>query len=185
MKVVKTEFKKLWLVQDCLTSPILRKVKLAQPKKDMALKKIIAKNKRAKFNYEILETLEAGIMLRGSEVKSLRAGKASISEAFASDQNGELYLLNSYIQEYSNAAFTHEPRAPRKLLLRRRELSKFLIATQQKGMTIVPLSLYFNQRGLAKIQLACATGKQKHDKRQVSKKRDWEREKSRLMREKN
>ena len=146
---------------------------------------IVAMNKRARRNYEILEVLEAGIILKGDEVKSLREGRASITESFASDKHGELYLQNAYIPAYSSAAFALEPRAARKLLLHRREISKFLTAIQRKGMTIVPLSIYFNKRGLAKVQLACAIGKQKQDRRETIKQRDWSRQKSRLLRRNN
>ena len=147
--------------------------------------KTIAVNRRARHDYQIEEILEAGLLLRGSEVKSLREGRASINEAFASDRNGELFLVNAYIPNYTHSSFKHEPRGERKLLLHRREISKCIIAIQRKGMTIVPLSIYFNDRGLIKINIACAIGKRLHDKREDLKKRDWNRNKLRLLRENN
>jgi SsrA-binding protein len=153
--------------------------------KGKSLGKTVARNRKARYNYKILETVEAGIMLKGTEVKSLREGKASINESFASDQNGELFLLNAHIPEYSHGTFTHDPRAARKLLLHSREILKFVVAIQRKGLTIVPLSIYFNNRGRAKVELGCAIGKQQHDKREASKQRDWSRQKARLIRESN
>lgn len=148
-------------------------------------KKIVALNKRARFDYFIEENIEAGIVLFGSEVKSLRAGKGSIAESYASDENDELYLINSFIPEYNEASrFNHEPKRPRKLLVRRRELNRLLAAIRKKGMTLVPLSLYFNERGIAKVDLGLASGKNKADKRSTEKARDWQREKGRLMRDK-
>ena len=147
--------------------------------------KLIAENRKARFNYSIEETLEAGLMLTGSEVKSLRAGKANIGDAYASDENGELYLINAHIAEYAQAGrANHDPLRHRKLLLHRRELDKLRGAIQREGMTVVPLRLYFNARGIAKVQLGIAKGKKLHDKRETEKKRDWERQKGRLMREK-
>ncbi|MBI1207080.1 MAG: SsrA-binding protein SmpB [Azospirillum sp.] len=145
-----------------------------------------AQNRRARFDYFIEDTLEAGIMLLGTEVKSLRLGRASINESYAGDQQGELFLFNAFIPEYQLAGrhLQHEPRRPRKLLVRRREMNKLLGAVRQKGITIVPLAIYFNPRGLAKVQLGLAKGKHKHDKRQSEKERDWQRDKSRIMREK-
>ena len=153
--------------------------------KKKELVRTVARNRKARYNYQILETIEAGIILKGTEVKSLREGKASINESFASDQNGELFLLNAHIPEYLHGNFTHEPRAARKLLLHSREILKFVAAIQRKGQTIVPLSIYFNNRGRAKVELACAIGKQQHDKRESSKQRDWTRQKARLLREAN
>jgi len=151
----------------------------------MTAKKVVALNKRARFDYLIEDTFEAGIMLYGSEVKSLRSGKGSIAESYASDEGDELFLINSFIPEYYEAArFNHEPKRPRKLLMRRRELNRLLGAIRKKGMTLVPLSLYFNQRGLAKIELGLGVGKKKADKRATEKERDWKREKGRLIREK-
>lgn len=148
-------------------------------------KKVIALNKRARFDYFIEETIEAGIMLFGSEVKSLRQGKGSIVESYASDEEDELFLINAFIPEYNEASrFNHNPKRSRKLLVRRRELDRLLIAIRRKGMTLIPLSLYFNQRGIAKLELGLASGKKKSDKRDTEKERDWQREKGRLMRDK-
>lgn len=151
----------------------------------MADKKTIALNKRARFDYFIERNIEAGIMLFGSEVKSLRDGKGSIAESYASDEGDELFLINSFIPEYNEAShFNHNPRRPRKLLVRKRELNQLLISIRKKGMTLVPLSLYFNERGIAKLELGLASGKKKADKRSTEKARDWQREKGRLMRSK-
>jgi SsrA-binding protein len=147
--------------------------------------KLVAENRKARFNYEILDKLEAGLALTGSEVKSLRAGKANIGESYASDENGALYLVNAHIAEYAQAGrANHEPTRPRKLLLHRRELDRLRGAIQREGMAVVPLRLYFNARGIAKVQLGLGKGKKLHDKRETEKKRDWERQKGRLMREK-
>jgi SsrA-binding protein len=147
--------------------------------------RVAATNRRARFEYFILETLEAGVMLSGTEVKALRAGSASIAEAYAGEQDGELFLLNAYVPEYKAAnRFNHEPKRPRKLLVRRRELDKLLGAVRRDGVTLVPLSIYFNERGIAKVELGLAKGKKKGDKRETEKARDWQREKSRLMRDK-
>lgn len=148
-------------------------------------RRIIADNRKARYNYEIVETVEAGLQLSGSEVKSLREGKASLGEAYAGEEGGELFLINSYIAEYEQAGrFNHEPKRKRKLLLHRREIARLAAAVQRDGMTLVPLRLYFNDRGLAKLELALARGKKMHDKRQVEKERSWNREKLRLLREK-
>ena len=153
--------------------------------KDGAAARLVAENRRARFNYEIHETFEAGIALQGTEVKSLRQGKANIAEAYAGPGGSELFLYNAYIPEYLEAnRFNHETRRPRKLLLHRREINRLVGATQREGMTIVPLRLYFNPKGRAKIELGLARGKKLHDKRETEKKRDWERERGRLMREK-
>ena len=145
--------------------------------------KTVAQNRRARFDYSIEDTFEAGIVLVGSEVKSLRRGQASITEAYASDQGGELYLLNAHIAPYdSGKTFGHEPRRPRKLLLHRREIGKMIGAIRREGMTLVPLSIYFNARGQAKVSLALAKGRRKADQRQAIKDRDWQRQKSRLLR---
>ena len=147
--------------------------------------RLVAENRRARFNYEIHETFEAGIALQGTEVKSLRQGKANIADAYAGPSGDELFLYNAYIPEYLEAnRFNHETRRPRKLLLHRREINKLIGATQREGMTIVPLRLYFNPQGRAKVELGLARGKKLHDKRETEKKRDWERERARLMREK-
>lgn len=147
--------------------------------------KLIAENRKARYNYEIIDKIEAGLVLTGSEVKSLRVGKATIAESYASDEGGELYLINSHISEYRGAAREgHAPTRPRKLLVHAREMGRLLAAIQREGMTLVPLRLYFNARGIAKIQLGLGKGKKLHDKRQTEKSRDWERQKGRLMREK-
>lgn len=147
--------------------------------------RVVAENRKARHNYHIDEVFEAGIVLQGSEVKSLRTGKANIAESYASDESGELYLINAYIPEYSQAnRFNHQPRRHRKLLLHRREVDRLLGAVQRGGMTLVPLKLYFNERGIAKLSLALARGKKLHDKRQDARDRDWARQKARLMREK-
>jgi SsrA-binding protein len=153
--------------------------------KQESSRRIIAFNRKARRNYEILETIEAGLALTGSEVKSLREGKASIVEAYAGPKSGELYLLNATIPIYAQAGrFNHEERRDRKLLLHRREIARLIGAVQREGMTLVPLRLYFNDRGIAKLELALARGKKLHDKRETEKRRSWEREKARLMREK-
>ncbi|WP_032112724.1 SsrA-binding protein SmpB [Candidatus Paracaedibacter symbiosus] len=145
--------------------------------------RIVAQNRRARFDYFILEEFEAGIMLVGSEVKSLRSGKASINESHAGEMKGELYLFNANIPEYTQAnSFNHEAKRPRKLLLRYREIQKLIGAIQRKGMTIVPLSVYFNTKGLAKVALGLAKGKNVVDKRETIKERDWQRDKSRILR---
>ncbi|PWB83369.1 MAG: SsrA-binding protein [Methylocystaceae bacterium] len=147
--------------------------------------KVVADNRRARFDYEIGETFEAGLALTGTEVKSLRTGKATIAESYAHvDRKGEAWLVNANIPEYlSGNRFNHEPKRLRKLLLKQRELAKLSQGVEREGMTIVPLRLYFNERGRAKLQIALARGKKLHDKREVEKKRDWSREKGRLLRE--
>jgi SsrA-binding protein len=145
--------------------------------------KIVADNRKARFNYEIGETFEAGIMLTGTEVKSLRQGKASIGESYADTRDGEIWLVNANIPEYLQAARNnHAPKRPRKLLLHKRQIDKLSGAIEREGMTIVPLKMYFNARGRAKLELAVARGKKLHDKRETDRKRSWERERSRLMR---
>jgi SsrA-binding protein len=144
----------------------------------------VAQNRRARFDYSIEDTFEAGLMLTGSEVKSLRRGQASINEAYAGEKGGEIFLFNAYVPEYeAGKTFGHEPRRARKLLLHRREIAKLIIAVRREGMTLIPLSIYFNKRGLAKVALALARGKQKADKRAAIKDRDWKRQKSRLLHE--
>jgi SsrA-binding protein len=156
---------------------------MAKKKKSSA--NISAQNRKARHDFSIEENFEAGIMLSGSEVKSLRAGRATITEAYASAENDELFLVNAYIPEYESARSTnHEPKRPRKLLMHRREIDKLQNAVNRKGMTLVALSIYFNDGGLAKVDLGLARGKQHHDKRQDIKERDWKRNKSRLMRAK-
>ena len=148
-------------------------------------RRIIAENRKARFNYEILDTIEAGLVLAGTEVKSLRVGKANIAESYASPQGDELYLINASIQAYSQAnRFNHEERRHRKLLLHKRETARLIDAVQREGITLVPLRLYFNERGIAKLELAMARGKKMHDKRETEKKRSWDREKARLLRDK-
>jgi SsrA-binding protein len=154
-------------------------------KKPADNRKLIAENRRARFDYLIEETLEAGIQLVGSEVKSLRAGRANIAESYASPERGELWLINAYIPEYPPAGqFNHEPRRPRKLLVRSRELKRLIGAVEREGRTLAPLKLYFNERGVAKLELAMAKGKKAHDKRAATKDRDWKRQQARLLREK-
>ena len=148
-------------------------------------RKVIARNRRASHDYFLDERFEAGLVLQGTEVKSLREGRANINEAYASEQGGELYLVNATIPEYrAGNIFNHEPRRPRKLLLHRREMGKLIGAMRRAGETVVPLQLYFNPRGIAKIELALARGKKAYDKRASIKERDWQREKERLIREK-
>jgi SsrA-binding protein len=144
-----------------------------------------AQNRRARHDYLIEDTLEAGLVLQGSEVKVLRTGQASIAEAYADAQAGELFLVNANIPEYSAAKhFSHQPRRPRKLLLHRKQMDKLLGAIRREGVTIVPLSIYFNERGRAKVELGLAHGRKKADRRQAEKDRDWQRNKARIMREK-
>jgi SsrA-binding protein len=145
-----------------------------------------AQNRRARFDYLIEDTLEAGLMLTGSEVKVLRQGHASIAESYASEQGGELWLINAHIPEYKSATrFNHEPRRPRKLLVHRKELNRLMGAIKREGVTLVPISIYFNARGIAKLELGLAKGKKKADKREAEKARDWQRDKARIMREKS
>jgi SsrA-binding protein len=147
-------------------------------------KKIVAENRRARFDYYIDEVLEAGIALTGTEVKSLRFGEGSIAESYAEVRNGETWLVNSNVPEFSHGnRFNHEPKRPRKLLLHRREVDRLQGAVERKGMTLVPLSIYFNSTGRAKVELALAKGKNAADKRQTIKERDWKREQGRIMRE--
>jgi len=147
--------------------------------------KVIADNRKARFAYAISDTLEAGIALVGSEVKSLRSGKSTISESYAHAKDGELFLVNAYIPEYTQASrFNHEPKRTRKLLVHKREAAKLAAAIQREGMTLIPLRLYFNPKGIAKIELGLARGKKLHDKRESEKARDWARDKARLMRAK-
>ncbi|WP_020593368.1 SsrA-binding protein SmpB [Kiloniella laminariae] len=144
----------------------------------------VAVNRRARYDYQIEDTLEAGMMLVGTEVKSLRSGKASIQEAYASEENGEFFLINANIPEYAAAnRFNHEPKRPRKLLVHRKELAKMVGLCRRDGYTIVPLSLYFNDRGIAKINLGFARGKKSVDKRHTEKERDWKRQQARIIRD--
>jgi SsrA-binding protein len=147
--------------------------------------KVVADNRRARFDYEILQTFEAGIQLTGSEVKSLREGRTNLGESYATvSRKGEVFLVNTNIPEYSKAnRFGHEPKRPRKLLLHRKEIDKLSGGVLREGLTIVPLKIFFNPRGIAKVDIALAKGKKLHDKRAVIKERDWAREKSRLLRD--
>jgi len=153
-------------------------------KKEDANRGLIAENRRARFDYLIEDTLEAGVQLVGTEVKSLRNGRANIAESYASTEGGELWLINATIPEYPPAGqFNHEPRRKRKLLVRGRELKRLVGAVEREGRTLAPLKLYFNDRGIAKIQIALATGKKAHDKRAATKDREWKRQQSRLIRD--
>ena len=146
--------------------------------------RVAADNRRAKFDYHIEDTYEAGLALQGTEVKALRAGEASIKESYAEVRDGQVWLINANIPEYSHGnRLNHEPRRPRKLLLHSREIERMFGAVERKGMTLVPLSVYFNRTGRAKVELALAKGKQAHDKREAVKDRDWKRDKARLMRD--
>ncbi|KPB02362.1 SsrA-binding protein SmpB [Ahrensia marina] len=157
---------------------------MGNSKKKKSTGKFIAENRRARFDYAIDETFEAGIMLHGTEVKSLRNGEANIAESYASYENGEMWLINAHVPEYLEAnKFNHEPRRRRKLLLHQKEIVKLANGVDRQGMTIVPLKLYFNDRGLAKLEIALAKGKNVADKRETAKKRDWNREKSRILKE--
>ena len=153
-------------------------------KKDDGIK-MIADNRKARYAYAIDGTLEAGIVLTGSEVKSLRGGKTTIAESYAHAKDGEIFLVNAYIPEYNEASrFNHEPKRTRKLLLHKREVAKLAAAAQREGMTLIPLKMYFNAKGRAKLELGIAKGKKLHDKRETEKQRDWARDKARLLRDK-
>ncbi|NNE85065.1 MAG: SsrA-binding protein SmpB [Alphaproteobacteria bacterium] len=147
-------------------------------------RQIAAQNRKARHDYFIDENIEAGLVLEGSEVKSLRSGQGSLVDAWAGERDGELWMFSAYIPQYASS---HEPnyvsRRPRKLLLHKREVSRLLGAIQREGVTLVPLSIYFNERGIAKVDIGIARGKRKYDKRQTEKKRDWDRQKSRLLRD--
>lgn len=148
-------------------------------------RRVVADNRKARYSYAIDETIEAGLMLMGSEVKALRTGKATIAEAYAYAKEGGIFLVNAYIPEYLMAnRFNHEPRRERKLLVRKTEVRRLSAAVQREGMTLIPLRVYFNPKGIAKIELGIAKGKKLHDKRETEKKRDWQRDKARLMRAK-
>ncbi len=159
---------------------------MAKPKPvEFDKQKIVAENRRARFDYHIEDKFEAGLALQGTEVKALRAGEASIAESYAEVRDGQVWLVNSNIPEYSHGnRQNHEPRRARKLLLNGRQINRLFGAVERKGMTLVPLSIYFNSKGRAKVELALAKGKQAHDKRATVKERDWKRDKARLMREK-
>ncbi|MDX3927362.1 MAG: SsrA-binding protein SmpB [Shinella sp.] len=157
---------------------------MALKAKPTTVKKVVAENRKARFNYEIVDTYEAGLVLTGTEVKSLREGKANIAESYATDEGGEIWLINSYLPEYLQAnRFNHETRRRRKLLLSKREMNRLQAAVNREGMTLVPLKIYFNDRGRAKLELALAKGKKLHDKRETAKERDWNRQKSRILKE--
>lgn len=156
------------------------------PKKEKGLVETgtVAENRRARFDYEILETLEAGLVLRGTEVKSLRNGKAQIAESYVSPEDGELWLINANIPEYVQAnRFNHDEKRRRKLLVSSREMAKLARGVERQGNTIVPLKLYFNERGMAKLLIGLAKGRKSYDKREVQKDRDWSRDKQRLMKQ--
>ncbi len=147
-------------------------------------RKILADNRYARYNYEIIDTVEAGIMLEGTEVKALREGKANIRDSYASPEDGAIYLINAYIPEYRAASrFNHEARRRRKLLLHKREIERLAAAVRLKGLTLVPLKLYFNENGKVKVEIALGKGKKVHDKRQTERDRSWQRQKARLLRE--
>ncbi|MEK9741546.1 MAG: SsrA-binding protein SmpB [Pelagibacteraceae bacterium] len=144
---------------------------------------IVCQNRKASFNYFFEEIFESGMQLLGPEVKSLRLGKANIAESYAIEESGEIYLFNSYIPPYSQSSYNnHDPKRMRKLLLKKKEINKLIGKVNRDGYSIVPLKIYFNRKGIAKIQIALARGKKNHDKREVKKNRDWNREKSRIFR---
>lgn len=157
---------------------------MSQGRKSDPNNKIAAENRKARFSYEVLDTIETGLVLTGTEVKSLRQGQANIQESYASLEGGEIWLINSYVPEYLQGnRYNHEPRRRRKLLLNRREMARLGQAVEREGMTMVPLKIYFNDRGRAKLLLAVARGKKLHDKREAEKSRDWDREKGRLLKD--
>jgi SsrA-binding protein len=157
----------------------------ARKKSSLISHGIAAQNRKARYNYSVKDTIEAGLMLLGPEVKSLRLGRATLTEAWAGERDGELYLFNAYIPEYQGGVLSRfEPRAPRKLLVKRKEMRRLLTAVARDGQTLVPLDIHFNERGIAKVLLALAEGRNKSDKRQAVAARDWQRDKARLMREK-
>lgn len=144
---------------------------------------LVAQNRRARYDYEILEELEVGLVLTGTEVKSLRHGRSQINEAYAGDKDGEVYLFNAYIAHYAQGNIhNHEERRPRKCLLKKKQAKKLLDAIKQKGMTLVPIKLYFNKRGIAKLLIGLGKGKKVFEKRDTIKKRDWERQKANILR---
>jgi SsrA-binding protein len=161
------------------TLRIMNQVRKADPNN-----KTVAENRKARFSYEVLDTIETGLVLTGTEVKSLRQGHANIQDSYASVEGGEIWLINSYLPEYLQAnRFNHEPRRRRKLLLNKREMAKMAQSVDREGMTLVPLKIYFNDQGRAKLLLAVGRGKKLHDKRETEKQRDWSREKGRLLKE--
>lgn len=150
----------------------------------MAFAKLIAENRRARFDYFLEETFEAGLVLTGTEVKSLRNGRANIAESYAAVENGDIVLINADIPPYAGGnRFNHEPRRPRKLLLHARQIEKLIGSVQREGRTLIPTRLYWNDKGLAKLEIAVAKGKKAHDKRDATAERDWQRDKARLMRD--
>ena len=150
----------------------------------MAVQKVIAENRQARFDYQIEDRFEAGVSLLGTEVKALRLGRANIAESYAAPEDDGIILINSYIPEYLPAAqFNHEPRRHRRLLLKKREINRLFGAVRREGRTLVPLKLYFNERGLAKLELGLAVGRKTKDKRDYKKEQDWKRQKSRLLKE--
>lgn len=152
--------------------------------KDETNYKVVADNRRARYNYEIGDVYEAGLVLTGTEVKSLRSGKATIAESYASAERGELFLINATIPEYGHGnRFNHEPKRPRKILMKAREIARLAQGVEREGMTLVPLRVYFNDKGRAKLTLAIGRGKKLNDKRATEKERDWNREKSRVLRD--
>ncbi|CAG4917964.1 unnamed protein product [Acidocella sp. C78] len=156
---------------------------MAEPRKSGLISHgVAAQNRKARFNYTIKDTVEAGLVLRGAEVKSLRMGRATLSEAFAGERDGEMYLFNMYIPEYQGGVLSRfDTKGPRKLLLKRKQIDQLLGAIARQGSTVVPLDVHFNPRGLAKVTLGIAEGRKQHDKRQAIAKRDWERDKARIL----
>jgi len=151
--------------------------------KNKSVDNIVCQNRKASFNYFFEEIVESGVELLGPEVKSLRSGKANIAESYAVDQEGEIFLFNSYIPQYSQSSYNnHDPRRLRKLLLKKKEINKFIGKVNRDGYSIIPLKIYFNKKGIAKVQIALAKGKKNYDKRDTKKNRDWDREKSRIFR---
>ncbi len=156
----------------------------AKKKSSLISHGVAAQNRKARFDYTIKETIEAGLMLKGPEVKSLRAGRATLTEAWAGEREGELFLFNCYIPEYQGGVLSRfEPRAPRKLLVKRKEMNRLFASVAREGMSLVPLDIHFNARGVAKVQLGLGAGRNKADKRHAIADRDWQRDKARLMRE--
>jgi len=157
---------------------------MGKKKNNKTTNRLVADNRKARYNYEILDTYEAGIMLTGTEVKSLRSGQSMIAESYASFEDGELWLINAYVPEYLEGnRFNHQPRRRRRLLLHRKQIDKLNASVQRGGMTLIPLKLYFNEKGRAKVEIGLGRGKKLHDKRESDKQRDWGREKSRLLRD--
>ena len=166
-----------------LERPSAYLLRVMAKEKDNSNYKVVAENRRARYDYAIEDDVECGIQLMGSEVKSLRTGQSNIAESYATVDDGELWLVNSYIAPYKQAMFGHEDRRRRKLLVSRKQLSDMWNATQRKGMTLVPLVMYFNHRGMAKVKIGIAKGKSAPDKRETQAKRDWNRQKARLMKD--